>query len=448
MPRMNFNQSCSNMKSLALLAALLVATFVCEPTAVLGQRVIKFGAGEIQSVKNGEVEIRNSKTGKTDTFYVQGKGGGKKRFPNDSKVSVSGTVPIKFLEVGSIVQFSVPINSSGKSKERVKSLKVIEADESDLQIKPETEPDGKEYVSADIIARVAQVGKGRLKLTVAKSKYARRGKMTVSIAKDAKIELTKDEFGMVIVGDTVKAIESFKLTNGAYYASTIEVELTGDRDKGMSFDDQLEQEFSGLSDEPGQAREVRSNHFLIYTDVSEKSAAILLAKLERMYGLIGGYLGKRPRQPIECYVIRPENLKEWEDRIPPAAAAKIAEPAGVTRSLSRGRVTMSIVYSCSDHGVVQHEAVHAFCAMAFGSTGPVWYAEGMAEMGQYWRDGQLEVRIPQGVISYLTRAEPKKMRDIVAAGQITGDSWQAYAWRWALCHLSVSYTHLTLPTKA
>jgi len=27
------------------------------------------------------------------------------------------------------------------------------------------------------------------------------------------------------------------------------------------------------------------------------------------------------------------------------------------------------------------------------------------------------------------------MLDIVAAGQVTGDSWQAYAWRWALCHL-------------
>lgn len=422
------------MKSSTLFFALLLASFLSAPSAVFGQRSTTFSSGEIQSIKNGEVGVRNSKTGKTDTFYVQAKGV-RKRFPDDSEVKVSGTVPIKFLEVGSIVQFSVPINSSGKSKERVKLLKVVEADEGDLQIKPEKEPKGKDFVSADVIARVEQVGKGRLKLIVAKSAYARRGKLTVSFAKDAKIEMTKGAFSMVMVGDTVKTVEAIKLTNGAYYASKIEIELTGDRDKGMSFDDQIEQQFSALSDEPGQPREVRSRHFLVYTDVSEKSAAILLAKLERMYGLIGGYLGKRPRQPIECYVIRPENLKAWSDQIPPAAAAKIAEPAGVTRSLSRGRVTISIVYSCSDHGIVQHEAVHAFCAMAFGSTGPVWYAEGMAEMGQHWRDGQLEVRIPQGVISYLTRAEPKKMRDIVAAGQITGDSWQAYAWRWALCHL-------------
>ena len=154
-----------------------------------------------------------------------------------------------------------------------------------------------------------------------------------------------------------------------------------------------------------------------------------------MYGLIGGYFSKRPRQPIECYVVRPENLKAWEGRIPPNGVSKIAEPAGVTTSRSLGRNTVATVYSCDDHGVVQHESVHAYCAMAFGSTGPVWYSEGMAEMGQYWREGQLEVNIPQGVINYLTKAEPKKMRDIVAAGQVTGDSWQAYAWRWALCHL-------------
>ena len=56
-------------------------------------------------------------------------------------------------------------------------------------------------------------------------------------------------------------------------------------------------------------------------------------------------------------------------------------------------------------------------------------------MGAYWKQGQLEVDIQPGVINYLTNAPPKKMLDIVAAGQVTGDSWQAYAWRWALCHL-------------
>ena len=73
--------------------------------------------------------------------------------------------------------------------------------------------------------------------------------------------------------------------------------------------------------------------------------------------------------------------------------------------------------------------------MSFGSTGPVWYAEGMAELGQYWKEGELGVDIEPLVIDYLTHAPPKKLKDIVAVGQVTGDSWKAYAWRWALCHL-------------
>ena len=432
---MKFNtRICNTIKPFSLCAAVILVSLLGEASPTLGQNLSRFEMGEIQSLKNNELGIRHAKTGKTNAFYVQRKESGKGRFPRDTRITVTGTVPTRFLKVGSTVRFRVPINAKGKSKEKVTLLKVVEAEESDLHITPESKPEGKEYVAAEVVARVAQVTKGRVRLTLPESTYARRGKFTVSLARDAKLEISKGTFDMVMVGDSVKSIAAAKLTNGGFFATEIEIELTADRDKDLSFNDQVEQMFSKLSDEPGQPREVRSKHFVVYTDVSEKSAAILLAKLERMYGLIGGYFGKRPRQPIECYVVRPENLNQWGEKIPPPMAAKIAEPAGVT-SLSRGRVTMSIVYSCDDHGVVQHEAVHAFCAMAFGSTGPVWYAEGMAEMGQHWRDGQLDVRIPQGVINYLTNAEPKKMKDIVAAGQITGDSWQAYAWRWALCHL-------------
>jgi hypothetical protein len=121
--------------------------------------------------------------------------------------------------------------------------------------------------------------------------------------------------------------------------------------------------------------------------------------------------------------------------LPPQGIAQISEPAGVTVSARLGQTTRAIVYSCDDHGVVQHESIHAYCSQTFGSTGPTWYSEGMAEMGQYWKKGQLAVDIKPTVIQYLKRSTPKKMLDIVAAGQITGDSWQAYAWRWALCHL-------------
>jgi hypothetical protein len=130
------------------------------------------------------------------------------------------------------------------------------------------------------------------------------------------------------------------------------------------------------------------------------------------------------------------DLNSWPTgTFPPEAVAKISEPAGVTLSVTLGNQTQAVVYSCDDHGVVQHEAVHAYCSQTFGSTGPTWYAEGMAEMGNYWKKDQPAVAIDPVVIDYLKKAEPKKLLDIVAAGQITGDSWRAYAWRWALCHL-------------
>jgi hypothetical protein len=152
-----------------------------------------------------------------------------------------------------------------------------------------------------------------------------------------------------------------------------------------------------------------------------------------MYELVGGYYRNRPRTPIVCFVVR--DLTQWPNRLERVGIEYIAKGAGVTTSLSRGGRTEATVYSCADHSVAQHEAVHAFCAKAFGSTGPTWYSEGMAEMGQYWKPDTKAVQIDAIVVNYLTTSPKKELRAIVAANQITGDSWQAYAWRWAICHL-------------
>lgn len=46
-------------------------------------------------------------------------------------------------------------------------------------------------------------------------------------------------------------------------------------------------------------------------------------------------------------------------------------------SQSRNRPT---VFASSKRGVAEHELIHAYCIHTFGSTGPEWYKEGMAEM--------------------------------------------------------------------
>ena len=425
---------------------LLLFFLTSVPALTFGQRIeakSRFSmAGEIRSVKPGEITVRNSKTDQTITLKIQDKDEkaisleGKAIFQLPAKISVSGSLPVELIEEGMIVKFNTPINRRGKSEAKITELRVFQGDATDLKIEPESKPKDKEYVPATIVGRVVEFRKNCLRLFVPNSRYASSDRAFYSIDPNAKLQVNQDSLNQVIPGDTVNSLNGIELTNGAFVVAEIDISLTASRDKAtLSFNDQLEQKYNTMSNDPGEPRELTSDHFILYTDISDRSAAVLLSKLEQMYGLVAKYFGNRPRQPIECYVVRPKNINQWSGKLPPDAVKLISSSAGVTLSRSNGRVTKSTVYSCSDHGVVQHEAVHAFCAMTFGTAGPVWYAEGMAEMGQYWQEGQLEVNIDPVAIDYLTHAEPKRMRDIVAAGQITGDSWRAYAWRWALCHL-------------
>jgi hypothetical protein len=185
-------------------------------------------------------------------------------------------------------------------------------------------------------------------------------------------------------------------------------------------------------------RDYTSPHFIIHSDMSAEEAEDLLKRLEVMLGLISKYWGRPLPGIIECYVVK--DLSQWQGaKFDPHGLAQIQAGAGVTiaQVLSRGDKFLSktVVYAVADRGTPQHEVVHAYCTHAFGRTGPTWYAEGMAEMGQYWRDGERAVTARQEVIQYLKNTPPVSLAELVAPNQTTGDSWQNYAWRWALCHL-------------
>jgi hypothetical protein len=192
----------------------------------------------------------------------------------------------------------------------------------------------------------------------------------------------------------------------------------------------------------GRPADYRSAHFLIHTDVSPERAAGLLKKLETMLRLISEYWGRPSSGIIEMYVV--EDLANWPDaavRFRPEGLAQIRAGGGVclTERLSSGNrfIAKSIVYASAARGdgTAQHEAVHAYCGQTFGSTGPTWYAEGMAEMGQYWQEGRSDVNADPHVIKYLRSQPPKPLAETVQTFDLTGDTWQDYAWRWALCHL-------------
>ncbi len=189
-----------------------------------------------------------------------------------------------------------------------------------------------------------------------------------------------------------------------------------------------------------------SRWIALRTDLPTDDAKELLERLEVILLQVGRYWGKPNSQPIEMYVVK--DLAAWPDNaFPPEALQSVSTGGGLTMSQTRSAIdratgrktahlgTKSIVYAVADRGTPLHEAVHAYCAQSFGTTGPTWFSEGIAELGQYWRDKDISVQIHPEVLRYLQNQEPKPLTEIVDLRQTTGDSWQNYAWRWALCHL-------------
>ena len=184
----------------------------------------------------------------------------------------------------------------------------------------------------------------------------------------------------------------------------------------------------------------RSRNFLIHTDLAKDDAEELLQKMETMLQIISRYWGAPSRKVIECYVI--DDIKLWPPRSLPNEAVNAVNGGGLTiaRGMRRGnQLNMNaIVYASNRFGTPQHEAVHAYCYQTFSSTGPTWYAEGMAELGNYWVENDSTVTAPDYVIRYLTQSDRKTLAEITDNQQQTGDGWRNYAWRWALCHFLVN----------
>jgi hypothetical protein len=156
-----------------------------------------------------------------------------------------------------------------------------------------------------------------------------------------------------------------------------------------------------------------SKNFLIHTDLSADEARDLLERLETMLDLIAKYWGRPSVGVIEMYVVK--DLHVWpRGAFPDEGWEYLSVGAGVTlgTTLVSGTTFRSkaTVYAVADRGTPQHEAVHAYCIHAFGRSGPIWYSEGMAEMGQYWRADDHSVNAEPYVIEYLRLAEPKGLR--------------------------------------
>jgi hypothetical protein len=397
--------------------------------------------GTIKSVGPGVITVTDT-AGKDTEFKIQPKGepgvglsGSQAVLNFPAKVEVRGALPPESLTPGTLVRFTAKLNRVGRTEGPVEQIAILDERSQPPGVNVNKEP-AKAGAGADctIVAEIFSCRDNHLVVNTPKTDYVRTPRLAFKLADNARIALESDDFRRARAGAKVTRLLAARLSTGDTLIKELSVDVTGTSAQPPKTAAPSASKYLHLSGEPRPPRDVRSAHFLLHTDVSDRDAQILLDTLETMIVLVSTYFGRPPAGILECYVVR--DLQQWPPgTIPPEGVAKISEPAGVTLSVRVGNLAKSIVYSCDEVGVVQHEAVHAYCQQTFGDTGPTWYAEGVAEMGHYWKKDQLAVAVDPLVINYLKNSPPKKMLDIVAAGQITGDSWQAYAWRWALCYL-------------
>lgn len=353
-----------------------------------------------------------------------------------AEVSITGELPLESLEPGALVRFTAKIDRRGDAEGALQDMELLPLGSERPQVvivQPAETKGGPAAV--EVVGEVVRLKNDRLTVAVPPSEATRSKSLIFPVAPDAAVKLSSDDYRRAHAGAKVTRLEAWKLSTGDVVVRQMAVVIERQARSHDPLDDALAKKYRHLSDEPQSVREIRRGVFLLRTDISDRQAQVLLDKLERMFALVSRYYGHPPKGMYECYVVN--DLSRWpQGSLEDYAAEKVRRGEGVTISLSLGSARRAVVYSCDKHGVVQHEAVHAYQHQTFGSTGPTWYSEGMAELGQYWKEGELAVAIDPVAIDYLKNAQPKKkLLEIVAANQITGDSWQAYAWRWALCHL-------------
>jgi hypothetical protein len=431
----------------ALPIALLAGASALLASPAVGQvRVVEEVSitGTVESVAGGRVTVRDA-AGDRREVRVQARGergvaladGRLLEFPAD--VRIAGTFAVAKLKPGQVVRFDGRINRFGKTDGEVAAITLVDAAGAQLGVQLAAVPEQPaDFGACTVTAAVKLVSKGRLAVELPADKaFEKKTVLAFKTAAAAVARLESGDLKRIEPGARVLRLEAVRLDSGDTVARTLVVEAVPGATEQERSGDKLAAKYLALSDDPRQEpRLVRSAHFAFLTDVSDREAKIILDKLERMAGLLEKYFGRGPAGVVEGFIVRdlaafpPGTLAE------PAGVAKIREGAGICFNARLGNRRTATLYSCADHGVIQHECTHGFCHMTFGSTGPTWLAEGVAELGNYWREGDVAVDVAPAVMGYLQQAAPKRgLLEIAVPGRTPAGTWQDYAWRWALCHL-------------
>ena len=410
-----------------------------QPVTLLGFDELK---GTVESTVPGRLVIKDDK-GRALTLRIQQKdqdtvalsGSAVIRYPAD--VEVTGSQPANQLAPGQQVRLETEMNRLGRTRGEVRRLRLVGGEDEAPGVEPLDESDdASAYVRCRVVGTVSRMLDDRLIIKVPQSTFTRKTVLSIRLADGAEAGYSSDDYRRAGPGAIVRQLTAARFSTGDLVVKTLRVEVAEGTAPASRVEEQLAIKYRHLSDEPVAPREIRSKHFLLVTDISPRQAAILLAKLETMVALLSNYFGQAPTNVVRGFIVR--DLGVWPDGVltEPQGIAKIQAGAGICFQQSLGNQRSAVVYACDDHGVVQHEATHAYCGLAFGSAGPTWLAEGVAEMGQYWKADQRAVDIDPRVITYIRNSRPQRtLAEIAVPGRVDAGGWQDYAWRWALCHL-------------
>ena len=406
---------------------------VTKETTIQGTVTSTSGQTIVIKTNDGRtIEALMSIDPKTPTVIL----GDGKRLRAPLETIISGRFGPEVLTAGDILQFEGNFNRLGKTSGRLASLKLfIDAQSAGIvPISPkQTAPN--EYQTYQLTATYNKVVNDRLLINVPPNQHTQAKILSFQLQPNCVVEFTSTNPKLITASMEIQHATIQELNTGESILKEIALTTKYRPISRDSFDNALRKKYANLSDTPMSPRMIRSQNFVFMSDISELEAKVLLEKLETMHSLLGGYFRARPSTIIEGFIV--DDITRWPNNLlqEPAGIAKIKEGAGICFSSSIGNNRRAVIYSCADHGVVQHESTHGFCSLTFGSTGPTWLAEGIAELGQYWRPGETKVSLPPSVLDYLQNSPQKALLEIAVPGRVPAGNWQDYAWRWALCQL-------------
>jgi hypothetical protein len=356
-----------------------------------------------------------------------------------AEIQIRGTVGFRTLKPGQVVRFPARLNRQGKADGVIDELVLVDTIGATIGVSMPDEPaKPADFAACEVTAAVKLAAKGRLAVELPQDKaFHRKTVLSFKVADDLVPRLESGDLRRIEPAAKVVELAAMKLETGDLVATKLVVETVAGAAVQERGDAALAAKYRSLSDEPKrEPRLIRSAHFTFLTDVSDRESRIILDKLERMAGSLERYFGRGPTGVVEGFIVRDLEVFPPGTLAEPEGVSKIREQAGVCFNARLGSQRKATLYSCADHGVIQHECVHGLCHLSFGSTGPTWLAEGVAELGNYWKEGERAVDIEPGVMGYLQQTQPKRgLLEIAVPGRTASGTWQDYAWRWALCHL-------------